>query len=168
MNSMKRKLKSTNEIWILTTWWTMNMHMIHEYNQFWSWSKSVNNNIRRSCWLNAKYKTIDYSIKKISLFWTLNFYNLRFLNLLMMQWWLNIQIMQRSTKLYNKFTTDLWYMILWEDMYNSVQHALKKRADTQRSKMYCNSCLFLCNDNKISQLTSSSIYQITMIIQISW
>ncbi len=59
-------------------------------------------------------------------------------------------------------------MTLWEDIYNSVQHAFKKKADTQRSKMYYNSCSFLYNNDKTSWLTSLSIYQIVMIIQISW
>jgi len=41
-------------------------------------------------------------------------------------------------------------MTLCKDMYNSAQHVLEKRADIQRSKMYCNSCLFLCDDDEIS------------------
>ena len=55
-------------------------------------------------------------------------------------------------------------MTLWENMYNSAQHALKKKADMQRSKIYYDSCLFSYNNDKISWLTSSSIYQIIMII----
>ena len=106
-NLMKRKLKSINEIWILTIWWIMNMYMIHEYNWFWSQSKLANSSIKRSCWLNAKYKTTDCSIVIILLFWTLNFYDLRFLNLLTMLQLLDIQTAWRFTKLYNKSITDL-------------------------------------------------------------
>ena len=168
MNSMKRKLKLINKIWILIIWWITNTYMIHEYNQFWSQSKLINSSIKKSCWLNVKYETIDYFIIIILLFWILNFYNLRFLNLLMMLWLLNIQIMWRFIKLYNKSTTNLWCMILCKNMYNSAQHVFKKKADTWKSKMYCNSCLFLCNNDKISQLTSSLIYQVTMITQILW
>ena len=165
---MKKKLKLINETWILTTWWTMNTHMTHEYNWFWSQSKSVNDSIKKSCWLNAKYETTDYFIMIILLSQTSNLYNLRFLNLLMMLQLLNIQITWRLTKLYNNFTTDSWCMILWEDMYNSIQHALKKRADTWKNKMYYNSCSFLYNDDKIFWLTLSLIYQIIMTIQMSW
>ena len=149
-------------------WWTTNTCMIYEYNQFWLWSKSVNNSIKRSHWSNMNYKIINYFIKIISSFQTSNFYNLKFLNLLTMSQLLNIQIMQKFTKLYNKFIIDLWCTILYENMYDSAQHVLKKRAGTQRSKMYCNPCLFLCDNGEISQLTSSSTYQIAMIIQISW
>ena len=168
MNSIKKKLKLINEIWILMTWWTMNMYMIHEYNQFWSWSKSVNSSIKKSHWSNANYKIINCFIKIISSSQTLNFYNLKFLNLLTMLWLLNIQITQRSTKLYNKSIIDLWCTILYENMYDSAQHVLEKRADTWKNKIYCNSCLFLYDDDEISWLILSSIYQIIMIIQISW
>ena len=165
---MKRKLKSTNEIWILTTWWTMNMHMIHGYNQFWPRSKPANGNIRRSRWLNAKYETIDCSIEETSSSRTLNLYDLRSLNLPTMQRWPDTQAAQRPKKLYNEPTTGLWCMTLWEDMYDPVRHALEERAGTQRSKVYCDPCLFLCDDGEISQLTSSSTYQIAMVIRISW
>jgi hypothetical protein len=111
-NSIKRKLKSINEIWILITWWIMNMCMIYKYNWFWSQSKSVNSSIKKSCWLNAKCEIINCFIMIILLFWTLNFYNLKFLNLLMMSQLLNIQTVQKFMKLYNEFITDLWCMIL--------------------------------------------------------
>ena len=65
-NSMKKKLKLINEIWILITWWTINTCMTHEYNWFWSWSKSVNDSIRRSYWLNIKYKIIKHNISSLS------------------------------------------------------------------------------------------------------
>ena len=104
MNSMKRKLKLINKIWILIIWWITNTYMIHEYNQFWSQSKSVNSSIKKSCWLNAKYKTINYFIIIISSSQILNLYNLKFLNLLMMSQLLNIQI---TMKLYNEFTINL-------------------------------------------------------------
>ena len=168
MNSMKRKLKSINEIWILTTWWIMNTCMIHEYNQFWSQSKSVNSSIKKSHWLNAKCEITNYFIIIILLFQTSNFYDLKFLNLLTISQLLNIQIMQKFMKLYNKSTTDLWCMILWKNMYDSVQHVLKKKANTWKNKIYYDSCLFLCDDEETSWLTSLLIYQITIIIWISW
>ena len=143
----------------------MNMHMIHEYNWFWSQSKSVNDSIKKSCWLNVKCKMTDYSITIILLFWTLNLYNLKFLNLLMMLWLLNIQIMWKLMKLYNKFITNLWCMILWEDMYNSIWYVLKKKLDMWKSKMYYDFCLFQCDNDEISQLTLLSIYWIAMTIQ---
>jgi hypothetical protein len=40
-------------------------------------------------------------------------------------------------------------MILWEDMYDFVQHVLKKRLNMQKSKIYYDSCLFLCDDDEI-------------------
>ena len=41
-------------------------------------------------------------------------------------------------------------MTLCEDMYDSVQHVLEKRADMQRNKIYCDSCLFLYDNDEIS------------------
>ena len=168
MNSIKRKLKLINEIWILTTWWITNMCMTHEYNQFWLQSKSVNSSIKRSCWLNMKCEITNYSIMIILSFQTSNFYNLRFLNLLTMSQLLNIQITWKLTKLYNNSITDSWCMTLWENMYNSVQHALEKKTDIWKNKMYYNSCSFLCDDDETSWLTLSLIYQIAMTIQMSW
>ena len=37
-------------------------------------------------------------------------------------------------------------MILWEDMYDSVQYVLEKKLDMWKNKMYYNSCLFQCDD----------------------
>ena len=111
-NSMKKKLKLINEIWILMIWWIMNTYMTHEYNQFWSQSKSVNNNIKKSYWLNMKYEITDCFITIILSFWTSNFYDLRFLNLLMISWLLNIQITWKFMKLYNKSIINLWCTIL--------------------------------------------------------
>ena len=59
-------------------------------------------------------------------------------------------------------------MILYENIYDSVQHALEKKADMQRSKIYYDSYLFLCNDDEISWLTLLSIYQVTMITWMLW
>ena len=107
INSIKKKLKLINEIWILTIWWTTNTCMTHEYNWFWLQSKSINNSIKKSYWLNAKCKIINCFIMIILSFWTSNFYNLKFLNLLMMLWLLNIQIMWKLMKLYNKSIINL-------------------------------------------------------------
>ena len=112
MNSMKRKLKLINKIWILIIWWTTNIHMTYEYNWFWLQSKSVNDSIKKSHWLNVKCKMIDCFITVISSFWISNFYNLKFLNLLTMSWLLNTQTAWKFIKLYNKSITDLWCTIL--------------------------------------------------------
>ena len=106
-NSIKRKSKLTNKIWISIIWWIMNMYMIHEYNQFWSQSKQINSSIKKSHWLNVKFETINYFIEIILWFQTLNFYDLKFLNLLTMLQLLNIQTAWKLMKLYNKSITDL-------------------------------------------------------------
>ena len=126
----------------------MNTCTIYKYNWFWLWLKLINDSIKKSHWLNVKCEMTNYFIIIILLFWTSNFYDLKFLNLLTISQLLNIQIMQKLTKLYNNSITNSWCIILWEDMYNSIQHAFEKRADTWKNKIYYNSYLFLCDNDK--------------------
>ena len=55
-------------------------------------------------------------------------------------------------------------MILWENMYDSVQHVLEKKVDIQKNKIYYNSCSFLYDNEETSWLTLLLIYQIAIII----